>query len=112
MASQLSRRRLLGVATLTVLLLGAALVSSFPARSIMAQRHETEVRQARLERVETEIGRLELRLARLQDADEIARLSREKYGYVPPGWESYNLVTPEIDDVRLPDGWPLLLVTP
>ena len=88
-----------------------ALVSSFPARAILAQRRETAARQAQLERVETEIRRLDAHLTELRDPDEIAQLSREKYGYVPPGWESYHLVTPEISDVRLPDGWPFLLAT-
>jgi len=110
-APRISRRRLLLVASLTVVLLGGALLSSFPARAILQQRRETAARRAQLERVETEIVRLDARLTLLQDPDEIARLSREKYGYVPPGWESYHLVTPEIDDVRLPDGWPFLLGT-
>ena len=111
MPAPLSRRRILLLALVTVVVLTSALVSSFPARSIMTQRRETAARQAKLERVTTEIGRLEARLEQLNDPDQIAQLSREKYGYVPPGWESYHLVTPEIADVRLPDGWPLLIGT-
>lgn len=110
-ASRVSRRRVLLLAVVSVVLLGSALVSSFPARAILAQRRETVARQAQLERVETEIRRLDAHLTELRDPDEIAQLSREKYGYVPPGWESYHLVTPEISDVRLPDGWPFLIAT-
>jgi len=111
MVARIPGRRLLLLAVLTVVVLGSALVSSFPARAILEQRRETTARRAELERVETEIRRLDVHLTQLQDPDEIARLSREKYGYVPPGWESYHLVTPEIGDIRLPDGWPFLLGT-
>jgi cell division protein FtsB len=107
--SRLSRRRLLLLAALTVVIVGSALVSSFPARAILQQQRDTAARQAEFERVQTEVRRLDAHLARLRDPDVIAQLSREKYGYVPPGWESYHLVTPEIGDVRLPDGWPFLL---
>ena len=111
MASTLSHRRVLLLAAFTVAVLGSALFGSFPARAILEQRRETTARRAQLERGDTEIRRLETRLAELRDPEVIAQLSREKYGYVPPGWESYHLVTPEIGDVRLPDGWPFLLGT-
>lgn len=108
---RLSRRRVMLLAVVTVVMLAGALVTSFPARSILEQRRETATREAQLERVETEIDRLGAHLEELSDPDVIAQLSREKYGYVPPGWESYHLVTPEIADVRLPDGWPFLIGT-
>ena len=111
MASTLSHRRVVLLAVLTTVVLVSALVSSFPARAILEQRRETARREAQLERVDTEIRRLETRLAELRDPDVITQLSREKYGYVPPGWESYHLVTPEVGDVPLPDGWPFLLGT-
>ena len=111
MAPRLSRRRVFLLAMVTVVLLGAALVSSFPARAILAQRRETAARHVQLDRVDTEIDRLVAHLDELRNPDQIAQLSREKYGYVPPGWESYHLVTPEIGDVRLPDGWPFLIGT-
>lgn len=107
----LSRRRVLLAAVVTVVVLAGALISSFPARAILDQRRQTAARQAQLERVDTEISRLEVHLEELHDPDLIAQLAREKYGYVPPGWESYHLVTPEIGDVRLPDGWPFLIST-
>lgn len=111
MVNPISRRRVLVLAVVTVVALGSVLVSSFPARAIVSQRQATAARQAQLERVDTEIRRLEVHLEELHDPDQIAQLAREKYGYVPPGWESYHLVTPEIGDVRLPDGWPFLLST-
>lgn len=106
---RLSRRRVMLLSIVTVVILAGALVTSFPARSIMAQRRETAAKEARLERVETEVDRLGVQIEELRDPNVIAQLSREKYGYVPPGWESYHLVTPEIADVRLPEGWPILI---
>ncbi len=111
MTPRLSRRRILVAAFITVVLLGAALISSLPARAIFEQRRQIAARQTHLDRLDTEIERMDAHLLRLADPDQIAQLSREKYGYVPPGWESYHLVTPEIGDVRLPDGWPFLLGT-
>jgi cell division protein FtsB len=111
MPSTLSHRRVFVLAVFTAVVLGSALVSSFPVRTILDQRRETALRRAQLERVDTEIRRLDTRLGELRDPEVIAQLSREKYGYVPPGWESYHLVTPEVGDVRLPDGWPFLLGT-
>lgn len=111
MVAAVSHRRVLLLAVVTVVALAGVLVSSFPARAIVAQRRETASREAQLERVNTEIGRLQVHIEQLNDPDLIAQLAREKYGYVPPGWESYHLVTPEIGDVRLPEGWPFLIST-
>ncbi len=109
MNTSLLRRRVVAIVSVTLVISGSVLVSSLPARAIVRQREVRVEAEARLVRLEAELGRMELQLRRLSDPDEIAVLSREKYGYVPPGWESYQLVTPEIGDVRLPEGWPFVL---
>lgn len=102
-------RRVLGTAVVIVVIGASVMVSSFPARAIVAQRHERTEAEARLVRLEAELTRMDVQLRRLSDPEQIAQLAREQYGYVPPGWESYQLVSAEIGDVRLPDGWPFLL---
>lgn len=93
----------------TLVILAAALVGSFPARQILAQRSDTATAERQLQRVEDELARLRSRRELLANPAEIARLARDEYGYVPPGWESYHLVTPQLGDVSLPQGWPFLL---
>jgi len=102
-------RRVVATVAVTLVISGSVLVSSFPARAIVQQREVRAEAEARVVRLEAELSRMDLQLRRLSDPDEIAVLSREKYGYVPPGWESYQLVTPEIGEVRLPEGWPFVL---
>ncbi|MFN0027264.1 MAG: hypothetical protein ACKV2O_08800 [Acidimicrobiales bacterium] len=109
MNTPLLRRRAVAAAAVTLVVSGSVLISSFPARAIVEQRQVRTEAEARLVRLEAELGRMDVHLRRLSDPDQIAVLSREHYGYVPPGWESYQLVTPEIGDVRLPEGWPFVL---
>jgi cell division protein FtsB len=109
MTAPLSRRRVLAASLVTLVILGAALVGSFPARQILTQRRETAAAEQELARIEDELARLRSRRELLANPTEIARLARDEYGYVPPGWESYHLVTPQLGDVSLPQGWPFLL---
>jgi cell division protein FtsB len=105
----LSRRRLVLLVAVTLVVLSAALLGSFPARAIVAQRADTATAEAQLDDIEAEIARLQGRVDRLNDPEEVQRLAREKYGYVPPGTESYRVITPSAGDVPVPDGWPFLL---
>lgn len=105
----MSRRRVLAAILVTSVILAVALLGSFPARQILGQRSDTAVAQRSLDRVEGELARLQVRRNQLANPAEMTRLAREDYGYVPPGWESYHLVTPQLGDVSLPQGWPFLL---
>lgn len=89
--------------------LAGALVASFPTRAILEQRRETAAAEQQLATLDEEAGQLEARVARLNDPDEIKRLARDRYGYVPPGWESYRTITPPAADIPLPEGWPFVL---
>lgn len=111
MNAPLSRRRLALLILVTMVVLGGALLGSFPARSIAAQRNETAKAETRLGDLDAEIARLVSRVDQLQQPAEIQRIAREKYGYVPPGTESYRVITPSAGDVPMPHGWPLLIST-
>lgn len=106
-----SRRRLLLLSLFTAVVLGGALLGSFPARSIAAQRTATNQAETRLGDLDAEISRLQARVDQLGQSGEIERIAREKYGYVPPGTESYRVITPSAGDVPVPHGWPFLLTT-
>jgi cell division protein FtsB len=107
----LSRRRVALLVAVTLVVLSAALLGSFPARAIVAQRADTARAESQLDDINAEIARLESRAQRLNDPEEVQRLAREQYGYVPPGTESYRVITPSAGDVPVPNGWPFLLTS-
>ncbi len=109
MAFAVSRRRLVVLAIATLVVLAGLVVGSFPLRAIIDQRRETAESSQELAALDEEVGQLEARIARLNDPEEIKRLARERYNYVPPGWESYRTITPPAADVTLPEGWPFVL---
>ncbi|MBM3684090.1 MAG: septum formation initiator family protein [Actinobacteria bacterium] len=86
-----------------------AFVVSFPVRDILDQRAETRASLDRQAALDEQIDRTRQRIDRLEDPEEIRRLARERYGWVPPGVESYRVITPSAAAVPLPYGWPLLV---
>ncbi len=102
-------RRLVGVLGVVVGVGVAAFVVSFPVRDILDQRAETQASLDRQASLDDQIERTQERIDRLEDPDEIRRLARERYGWVPPGVESYRVITPSAAAVPLPYGWPLLV---
>lgn len=61
----------------------------FPYRQILAQERIVDLKQTQLSALEAENHRLRAEVDRLQTADEIERLARERFGFVRPGEVQY-----------------------
>jgi cell division protein FtsB len=89
------RRRLL----VRVLLGGMVVVALlfafvFPARTLLAQRQQTQKERDRLELLREQTRKLEAETRRLQNDAEIERIARERYNFVRPGERPYVVVPP------------------
>jgi len=102
-------RRLTVVAVVALVVFGAVLAGSFPARQILAQRRATAEAQARIDGLGVDIGHLQGRVDALEQPEEIKRLARDKLDLVEPGQESYRVIFPPSGAVPLPRGWPFVL---
>jgi cell division protein FtsB len=94
-ASMRLRRRVL----LRLLLGGMVIVALlfafvFPARTLLAQRQQTDKERARLELLREQTRKLEAETIRLQDDAEIERIAREQYNFVRPGERPFVVVPP------------------
>jgi cell division protein FtsB len=82
------------------LLLGAMVIVAllfafvFPARTLLAQRQQTEKERERLALLREQTRRLEAETRRLQNDAEIERLARARYNFVRPGEHPYVVVPP------------------
>jgi cell division protein FtsB len=83
-------RLLLGGMVLVALLFAFV----FPARTLLAQRQQTEKEQRRLEVLQEQNSKLEAETRRLQNDVEIERIAREQYNLVRPGEEAYAILAP------------------
>jgi cell division protein FtsB len=89
------RRRILVRVLLGGMLLVALLfVFVFPARTLLAQRQQTEEQRKTLALLQEQSRKLEEESRRLQDAAEVERMAREQYGLVYPGERPYVVVPP------------------
>jgi cell division protein FtsB len=66
----------------------------FPARTLLAQRQQTEKERARLEVLREQTRKLEAETRRLQNDAEIERIAREQYNFMRPGERPYVVVPP------------------
>src|SRR5215207_3020533 len=66
----------------------------FPARTLLAQRQQTDKQRTTLELLQEQSRRLEEESRRLQSDAEIERMAREQYGFVYPGERPYVIVPP------------------
>jgi cell division protein FtsB len=92
---QRRRRRIL----VRVLLAGMGVVALlfvfvFPARTLLAQRQQTDKQRTTLELLQEQSRKLEEESRRLQSDAEIERMAREQYGFVYPGERPYVIVPP------------------
>ena len=92
---QRRRRRVL----VRVLLAGMGVVALlfvfvFPARTLLAQRQQTDKQRTTLELLQEQSRKLEEESRRLQSDAEIERMAREQYGFVYPGERPYVIVPP------------------
>ena len=89
------RRRLLVRVTLGAMV-GVALlfVFVFPARTLLAQRQQTEKQRSQVALLHEQSRKLEEEARRLQSDAEVERMAREQYGFVYPGERPYVVVPP------------------
>jgi cell division protein FtsB len=82
-----------------VLLAGMVIVALlfafvFPARTLLAQRQQTQNERKRLELLREQTRKLEAETRRLQNDAEIERIARDRYNFVRPGEHPYVVVPP------------------
>ena len=66
----------------------------FPARTLLAQRQQTEKQKKTLELLHEQSRKLAEESKRLQNNAEVERMAREQYGFVYPGEKPYVVVPP------------------
>jgi cell division protein FtsB len=66
----------------------------FPARTLLAQRQQTDKERREVEILNEQSRKLEEESRRLQSDAEIERMAREQYGFVYPGEHAYVVVPP------------------
>ncbi len=91
----LLRRPGAAIATLLMLLMGAAFVTQVvPYRQIIDTHREVESARAQLNGLEDDNAQLQAEVDALQTDAEIEKLAREKLGYVRPGETAYVVLDP------------------
>jgi cell division protein FtsB len=89
------RRRVLVRVLLGAMVVVALLfVFVFPARTLLAQRQQTEKQKKTLELLHEQSRKLADESRRLQNNAEVERMAREQYGFVYPGEHPYVVVPP------------------
>ena len=83
-------RVLIGAMAIVALLF----VFVFPARTLLAQRQQTEKQKKTLELLHEQSRKLAEESRRLQNNAEVERMAREQYGFVYPGEHPYVVVPP------------------
>lgn len=97
------RRRVL----VRVLLGGMAVVALlfvfvFPARTLLAQRQQTEKEKKTIQLLHEQSRKLAEESRRLQNNAEVERMAREQYGFIYPGEHPYVVVPPSTTSPRAP----------
>ena len=95
-ATDLRHRRRVLVRVLLGAMAAVALlfVFVFPARTLLAQRQQTEKQKKTLELLHEQSRKLAEESRRLQNDAEVERMAREQYGFVYPGEHPYVVVPP------------------
>ena len=85
-------RSALKVAVAVLLLLGAAYLFVFPARTYLAQRQQISFEEHTVSVLQAANAKLASEKAALQDNSTIERLARQDYGLVKPGQQAYMVL--------------------
>jgi cell division protein FtsL len=88
------RRVILRVLLGSMVIVALLFAFVFPARTLLAQRQQTDKEQHRLEVLQQQNRKLEAETRRLQNDAEIERIAREQYNFVRPGERPYVVVPP------------------
>lgn len=83
------------LATLLILLMGAAFVTQVvPYRQIVDSKRQVASAEAQLAQLQSDNASLQSEVDALQTPEEIEKLAREKLGYVRPGETAYVVLDP------------------
>ncbi len=74
----------------------------FPARTLLAQRQQTDKERKTVELLHEQSRKLAEQSRRLQDNAEVERMAREQYGFVYPGEHPYVVVPPSTTSPPVP----------
>jgi cell division protein FtsB len=88
------RRVLLRVVLGAMAAVALLFVFVFPARTLLAQRQQTEKQKKTLELLHDQSRKLAEESRRLQNNAEVERIAREQYGFVYPGEHPFVVVPP------------------
>jgi cell division protein FtsB len=88
------RRLLVRVALAGMGVVALLFVVVFPARTLLAQRQQTDKPRKTLELLQEQSRKLEEESRRLQNDAEVERMAREQYGFVYPGEQPFVVVPP------------------
>jgi len=91
-------RVILGAMVIVALLF----VFVFPARTLLAQRQQTDKQRQALELLNQQSRKLEAESRKLQNDAEVERMAREQYGFVYPGEHPYVVVPPSTTSLPAP----------
>lgn len=91
------------LAALTVAVLA---VGVFPTRTYLDKRTEVRETEAQLASLRAANDANDARAAALDSDAEIERVARAEFGLAKPGEETYVILPPPREPVRVPEGWP------
>lgn len=83
-----------------LLLVGAAYLFVFPARTYLAQKHQIALQERTISVLRAENTKLSGEKKALQDSSTIEQLARQDYGLVKPGQQAYMVLPPAYHPVR------------
>ena len=83
-----------------LLLVGAAYLFVFPARTYLAQKHQIALQERTISVLRTENTKLSGEKKALQDSSTIEQLARQDYGLVKPGQQAYMVLPPSYHPVH------------
>jgi cell division protein FtsB len=101
-----SLRRLAVPALLSVITVLVLIVGVFPTRIYLEKRADVDATEASLARLQADNDATEARVAALDSDAEIERVARQEFGLARPGEETYVVLPPPAEPLRVPEGWP------
>jgi cell division protein FtsB len=84
------RAALLLIVALTAV--GVLLLFVFPARTLLAQRHQIAATQSHIAALSRENTALAARINAMLDPAQIEQIAHEQYGLVMPGQQAYTII--------------------
>jgi cell division protein FtsB len=98
--------RLLGLSVGGFAVCAVLAFAVFPTSTYLDQRADTGEAEERLQVLRAQNEAYEERIERLETAEEIERLARERHNLVRPGEEAYSVLPAPLPELELPAIWP------